>query len=137
MRIEDILRTIVREEVEAAVAPIREQLMRMAWSAPATSDEDELSLLDAEKACGYSPITLRKAIRAKELAGLKGGKEWRTRRGDLKAWMARKRPQTHALSHVAIAAKADAMLAKISARREGTKKARAARRQPAQNDRKL
>jgi hypothetical protein len=41
---EETLRNIVREELEAALRPLREQLARVSLSAPATSDEDELSL---------------------------------------------------------------------------------------------
>jgi hypothetical protein len=113
---EEQLRNTVREELEAALRPIREQLARVSLTAPATSDEDELSLGDAAVVSGYSPITLRKAIRAKALAGVKGLKEWRVRRGDLKAWMHR-RPNAGALRPVDISAEVDKMLASVGGRR--------------------
>lgn len=113
MTIEETLRAVVREEIEAALAPLREQLGRVSLSAPAVSDEDELGLGEAATASGYSVDTLRKEIAANRLAGAKGRKEWRVRRGDLKAWMHRK-VNTGALRPLDISAKADKMLASIA-----------------------
>jgi len=114
--IEEILRAAVRDEIEAAVRPLREQLARLSQSAPAVSDDDELALTDAAVVSGYSVITLRKAIRAKELTAVRGLKEWRVRRGDLRAWMNSK-PNVSALRPVDISAKAAKMLASIGGRR--------------------
>jgi hypothetical protein len=85
---EQMLRNLIREKLVEGLRPIREQLDRLNVAAPAVSDEDELSLGAAGVVSSYAPATLREAIHA-GLAALKGRKEWRVKRGELKAWMHR------------------------------------------------
>ena len=116
MSIEETLRSVVREEVEAVVRPLREQLARLTLNAPAVSDLDELGLSAAAEVSGYAVPTLRRAIRSSELAAVKGLKEWRVRRGDLRAWMHRNH-DAGTLRPLDISAKAEKMLARVGGRR--------------------
>jgi hypothetical protein len=90
--IEDTIRAAVREEVERALQPLAAEIARLRAvpaiaAAPAVSEDDYLALDICEQICGYAVSTLRKAIAAGELPAKKGKKEWRVRRGDLKAWI--------------------------------------------------
>jgi len=49
------------------------------------NDEEEISLAECKRLSGYSVETIRRWIREGSLPARKGAKEWRVRRGDLKA----------------------------------------------------
>lgn len=111
MNFEEVLRKIVLDALDERLRPFEERLSRLQFNAPATGDPgDLLALPDCAKESGYAPNTLRKAIRAGKLAAVKGPKEWRVKRGDLLAWVA-KRP-AYALSSLDVASKADRLLAR-------------------------
>lgn len=116
MSVEEALRKVVLEALEERLRPLEAELARLRTlqsSAPTSVDDDPgdlLSLAECEEVGGYKPNTVRKAIRQKKLAAVKGKKEWRVKRGDLLAWIA-KRP-VHTLSSTDVAAKADRLLAR-------------------------
>jgi hypothetical protein len=52
---------------------------------PLHDDAEEISLAECKRLSGYSVDTLRRWIKDGSLPARKGAKEWRVRRGDLKA----------------------------------------------------
>jgi excisionase family DNA binding protein len=111
---EETLRAVVFQVLDERLRPIEDRLERLAARQSSAPPEPArgvlLSLSQASGECGFVVDTVRRAIRRGDLAGVKGRKEWRVKRGDLLAWLEKR--TAHALSSVDVSAKASRLLAR-------------------------